>query len=330
VGKNLMSNQISIQRAQEAALAGDTRTAIAMLRDLLKQNPRNVDVWLALADIVENPEQAKQCLERVLQIDPDNQVAIRKLHGEEPDEFDFLFVADDDSAQEPEASVEPVQDLDFSNLSVQPSQPSQTVLEQSQIQEPITPSTALPVSPVDEASQQPPPRQRPTTKKRVQKKKKGLSGIEIGLIAVLIIVCLCVGVIGIASLGNSGLLEVEPTDLPEEVTAVIYENIRASNAKDFNGYMATIHSRSPGYNTTKEGIEDVFSDEFTLSYRVSDVYVIEQSSDRATVHFVLTTRLVSGPINFRDNRVTGEMQLRKENGAWKIYNQDVESVDYLD
>jgi tetratricopeptide (TPR) repeat protein len=321
-----MRIQDSIRQAKEAASAGDSKAAIAILRDLLKQDPRNVDVWLALADVVDNPDQAKQCYERVLQIDPNNQVAQQRLNKEEPDEFAFLFEMADEPAQDPEYPDESVQELDFSNLSVQP---SQTTLEQSQSQDTVTPSIEPSVPAIEETGQRPPPGQHPTTKKRV-KKKKGLSRIEIVLIAVLVVVCLCVGVLGIASLGNSDLLAQEPTDLPEDVVAVIYENIRASNAKDFDRYMATIHSRSPAYNATKEGIEMAFSDEYTLSYRVSDVYIVEQSSDRASVHFVLTTRLVSGSIMFRDNQVTGEMQLRKEDGVWKIYNQEVESVDYLD
>ena len=322
-----MRIQDSIHQAKEAASAGDSKAAIAILRDLLKRDPRNVDVWLALADVVDNPDQAKQCYDRVLQIDPDNQVAQQRLNKEESDEFAFLFEMADEPAQEPEYPNESVQELDFSNLDFQA---SQTTLEQSQPQDTVTPSIESSVTTIEEIGQRPPPGQHPTTKKRVQKKKKGLSRIEIVLVAILVIVCLCVGVLSIVTIGNSDLLAQEPTDLPEDVVAVIYENIRASNAKDFDRYMATIHSRSPAYNATKEGIEMAFSDEYTLSYQVSDVYIIEQSSDRASVHFVLTTRLVGGSIMFRDNQVTGEMQLRKEDGVWKIYNQEVESVDYLD
>ena len=138
------------------------------------------------------------------------------------------------------------------------------------------------------------------------------------------------GVLGIAYIGSGGLLASGPTPLPEEITAVIFKNIRASNAKDFDGYMATIHSNSPGYNTTKETIQAAFSDQFNLSYRVSDVYLIEQGRNKAVAHFVLTTRLASGSIAFRDNQVTGEMTLRKEDGIWKIYDQKIIEVKYLD
>ena len=324
-----MSLQSSIQQAKAAASAGNPKAGIAILRDALKQDPRNVDIWLALAEIVENPEQANQCLERVLQIDPDNSIARQKLYGEQPNEFDFLFETDENVIQAPDP--EPAIDLDFSNLAV-PEQPVQSVPEEPQEIDAEDIQSPTPIAPQAEKPKRSPAAQRPKSKKPPRKKKKGLSGVEIAMISVIVILCLCVGLLGIAAVGRNSLLalELEPTDSPDVVTAVIYANIRAANSKNFDAYMATIHSDSPVYDTTARELKNAFSDEFTLSYWVSDVYIIDQTSNRATAHFVLTTRLKSGPINFRDNRVEGEMQLRKENGAWKIYNQDVIDVEYLD
>ena len=336
----MMSNQPSIHQATEAASAGDIKTAIAILRDLIKQNPRNVDAWLALAEIVEQPEQAKQCWERVLQIDPDNQRAQQKLQGEQSNEFDFLFeTADepiDQAVQEPESNQQDVSALDFSNLY---EQPAENDTGQSQSQD-IGPSPTPPLNAAKEVkSQQQPQQQKRATTKQVQKKKRRFSAIEIALVILIVIMCLCLCVIGFAAFAKNSVLESleyselllqEPTDLPDDVIAVIYENIRASNAKDFNRYMATIHADSPAYNTTEETIETAFSDEFTLSYKISDVYIVEQGSNKAIVHFTLTTKLVSGSISFRDNQVTGKMTLRREDGSWKIYDQKVDNVAYLD
>jgi hypothetical protein len=322
-----MSDQISVEQAKAVASSGDKRRAIAILREVLKQDPGNVAAWLALADIVENPDQSKQCLERVLKIDPNNLIAQQKLYGQQPSELDFLF----ESADEPEIETGSASEdaLDFSGMAFN-SQPVQSAPEEAQPQETIEPQPSTPPPISSARPQQKPQQQRPPRKKPAKKKKKGLSVIEITLIGVIAVMCLCVGVMAISSLGNSSFLEPEPTSPPEEITAVIFENIRASNAKDINGYMATIHSDSPGYNLTKSTIETAFSDQFTLFYKISDVYVIEQSANEAVVHFVLTTRLRSGSVNFRDNRVTGEMTLRKEDGAWRIYNQDVTNLEYLD
>ena len=299
-----------------------------------------MDAWLALAEIVEQPEQAKQCWERVLQIDPDNQIAQQKLLGEQPNEFDFLFETTDEpideAVQELAGSEQDVSALDFSNLYEQPAENDSGQSKPQDIEPSPTPS---PISAMEVKPQQQPQRQKPAKKKRVQKKKRRFSAIEIALVILVVIMCLCLCMIGFAAFAKNSVLESleygdillqEPTDVPDDVTAVIYENIRASNAKDFDGYMATIHADSPVYNTTKETIETAFSDEFTLSYKIADVYIVEQESNKAIVNFTLTTKLVSGSISFRDNQVTGEMTLRKEDGSWKIYDQRVDNVDYLD
>lgn len=248
----MMSNQPSIHQATEAVSAGDTKTALTILRDLIKQNPRDVDAWLALAEIVEQPEQAKQCWERVLQIDPDNQIAQQKLLGEQPNDFDFLFeTADepvDEAVQEPAGSEQDVPALDFSNLYEQPAENDSGQSQPQDIEPSPTPSpdAAMEVKP-----QQQPQRQKPTTKKRVQKKKRRFSAIEIALVILIVIMCLCLCVIGFAAFAKNSVLESldyseillqEPMDVPDDVTAVIYENIRASNAKEFNRYMTIIHA----------------------------------------------------------------------------------------
>jgi hypothetical protein len=326
-----MSIQSSIQQAKAAASAGNPKAGIGILREALKQEPQNVEVWLALAEIVENPEQANQCLERVLQIDPNNSVARQKLYGEQPNELDFLFETTEDSFQDLESSPESEVDLDFSKMSF-PEQPVQTMPEPAPEISAFEVQPSPPVVEQPEKPKKPPAKRRPKSKKATKKKKKGLSGVEIAMIVVIVFLCICVCISGLAAAGRNSLLEmeIEPTDVPDVVTAVIYANIRASNAKDFNAYMATIHPDSPVYDSTARELKKAFSDEFTLTYWVSDIYIIDQSSNRATVHFVLTTRLKSGPISFRDNRVEGEMDLRKDEGQWKIYNQDVINVEYLD
>jgi hypothetical protein len=75
-------------------------------------------------------------------------------------------------------------------------------------------------------------------------------------------------------------------------------------------------------------LQTVFGD-YDLSYFVSYVEVIELSNREAVVSFVLTTRRIRGG-PFSDNRVTGEWTLRPEDGVWKIYDQKVSDVEYLD
>jgi hypothetical protein len=113
----------------------------------------------------------------------------------------------------------------------------------------------------------------------------------------------------------------------DEITAPIYANIDASNAEDMAAYMATIHTKSPVYDQTQSTLGPLFAN-YDLSFEVSNVEVLEQSKNEARVAFILITRKIRGPA-FNNNQVKGVMILRPENSAWKIYNQEVQSIEYL-
>jgi hypothetical protein len=193
------------------------------------------------------------------------------------------------------------------------------VIAESKATEP--PATAEPL-PVRSTTQKKDP--------RPAKKSKGSLGLlEIFLIfAVGISACCVIGLLLVTSDSfDLGVQAPAPTQSASDITAVMYRNIYASNDEDIDLYMSTIHSDSPGYNDTKDLLNTAFG-EYDLSYFISDVEVIKQNSRQAEVAFVLTTRKIRGP-DFRDNRVTGTMILRVEDGVWKIYDQDVDNIDYL-
>jgi AAA+ superfamily predicted ATPase len=50
------------------------------LIETVKKDPKNVKAWLDLSELVEKPEQAIDCLQRVLKLEPSNQVARDKLN----------------------------------------------------------------------------------------------------------------------------------------------------------------------------------------------------------------------------------------------------------
>jgi hypothetical protein len=163
-----------------------------------------------------------------------------------------------------------------------------------------------------------------------QTKKRG-RWLEISLIGVLAMTAVCVlGLFFLIPNRNAvqgGQVSEPEAPVTENPINVIIENIRASNAENVNYYMATIHSKSPSYQSTKEMTKEAFS-LFDLSYKVSGLKIIKQTKNETVVAFNLTTRKIRGPA-FRDNRINGEMILRKEDGRWKIYNQVVHDVKYL-
>ena len=68
-----------LNNAREAISRGDKRTAQQILADILSHDNQNVDAWLLLADILDNPQHRIESLKRVLQINPNNVIANRRL-----------------------------------------------------------------------------------------------------------------------------------------------------------------------------------------------------------------------------------------------------------
>ena len=68
-----------VQSALEAANRGENNKAMGFLKQALAANPNDVDAWLVVAAVVEQPERKRQCLNRVLSLDPTNQIARDEL-----------------------------------------------------------------------------------------------------------------------------------------------------------------------------------------------------------------------------------------------------------
>ena len=68
-----------VQSAIEAANQGDKTKAMDFLKQVVAANPNDVDAWLVLAAVVDEPERKRQCLKRVLTLDPVNQLARDEL-----------------------------------------------------------------------------------------------------------------------------------------------------------------------------------------------------------------------------------------------------------
>ncbi len=68
-----------LNNAREAISRDDKKTAQQILAGILNQDNQNIDAWLLLADILDNPEYRIDSLKHVLQINPDNVIAKRRL-----------------------------------------------------------------------------------------------------------------------------------------------------------------------------------------------------------------------------------------------------------
>jgi hypothetical protein len=68
-----------VQSAIEAARQGNNAQAMDLIKQVLSINPKDVDGWLVMAAVLDQPDRKRQCLERVLDLDPTNQTARDKI-----------------------------------------------------------------------------------------------------------------------------------------------------------------------------------------------------------------------------------------------------------
>lgn len=70
-----------LQLGIEAAREGNRDEARNLFSLLTRQEPDNLQAWLWLAGVAEGPEQRRQALERVLELDPNNEMAVKGLQA---------------------------------------------------------------------------------------------------------------------------------------------------------------------------------------------------------------------------------------------------------
>lgn len=339
---------MDIQDARQLAAAQDYASAQKLLKQILTREPKNVEAWLVLADVVQKPEISEKCLQQVLKIDPGNPVALQKLHqlaSPEPEiqklESDPALRSQDehfqDGTQPSTGMADPWENSTQVSLTSHPApqtldEPLQEVAQPSmELVDPweISAHTAPASTPPPESStSEPPPKKPPESVARIEKPGNSGRWLEFLLIGILVVMVVCVLGLFLFWPDNADQTAAsEPALSPDDPLAVIYANIRASNTESIPHYMDTIHSTSPTYQSTQEMTAEAF-DLFDLSYQISGLKITEQTRNEAVVAFTLTTRKIRGP-RFRDNRINGEMILRKEKGRWKIYNQVVHDIKYL-
>ena len=288
-----MNSSLELEHAKAAIQQGDKSSARSILRKVLEQEPRNVDAWLLFADAAQKPEHTIQCLERVQMLDPGNEIAVLRLEQ--------IRQAPPEETQMAQESV--------------------SVLPENNPTYPANPQPLKPVQPLRYSDIAPRPAAKPKTP---------LSKLEKWLIAILGVLCFCVlGVLGFTLLSGSllGFASNKPSPTPTDYSAIIYENIRASNAEDKQAYMSTLHPDSPAYKPTEEMLDTIFQN-YDLSYQVSNLSIIEESKQEVKLTYILVTRKIRGG-DFRDNQVDGIITLRKDGDIWKIFNQTVDNVKYL-
>lgn len=113
------------------------------------------------------------------------------------------------------------------------------------------------------------------------------------------------------------------------IEKVIRLNLEATENEEVDKMMATIHPDSPIREGTRR-MTTVITRSYDLDYELNEVEVLDVGAKEAKVHFVQTTKKISGP-QFRDNRITGVHTLRKDKaGNWKLWNTKPQNNEFLD
>ncbi len=68
-----------LRQAISAIKAGDKEVSKRLLAEILESDPQNENAWLWMSGVADTDEQCRQCLERVLAINPDNEIAQRGI-----------------------------------------------------------------------------------------------------------------------------------------------------------------------------------------------------------------------------------------------------------
>jgi len=303
-----MDIQAEINRARAAASQNKIGAAVGILKKVLQNDPKNTDAWLALSEYLEKDEHIKKCLERVLALDPGNQIARQRLDQLNNPEIPLFLQGMEEFGTEWGQPKYEENQPDIDSSSTPPEVEITPTLESESITE--SPKTDI----------------KPRTKRKAPKKKSSGRTLEIALGGVVAII-LC-SIVGVLLLPNSGsLFAAKPTPTVEDPRLVIQENMRAANFEDIDAYMATIYPRTLVMAVTESTLKDL-NDRYDLSYRATNLQILEQDKKEARVSFVLTTRKIRGPA-FQNNQATGVFILRKHEGQWKIYDQEIEKVDYI-
>jgi len=105
-----------------------------------------------------------------------------------------------------------------------------------------------------------------------------------------------------------------------ELIAVIRENIAATEAKDKDRVLKTIHKDCPQRRSTIQGMDYVFAN-FDMKFDLEQIEVLEVSGEEAKVYYMQTTRAVRGA-GFAPTRASGIHLMKKEDGKWKIFKTE--------
>lgn len=114
--------------------------------------------------------------------------------------------------------------------------------------------------------------------------------------------------------------------LATQLKGVVDANLRAYDAKDADGVLRGMHTRSPEYDTTKAALAEQFRD-LGITATLVDFRYMGHDDEFAVAR--VKTKLV-GPAGsgFSDNVTDTVVLFHQEGGVWKVWSDEVLGVQF--
>ena len=109
----------------------------------------------------------------------------------------------------------------------------------------------------------------------------------------------------------------------------VRRNVRLTQEKKIDEMMETVHPQSPAFAGTRTAITDLLK-EYDLKCELAAVEVIGGRNGEVRVRFEQITERSKGGIAEPKTRLTGVHVLKKDGGAWKIFDTEVINADVID
>lgn len=108
---------------------------------------------------------------------------------------------------------------------------------------------------------------------------------------------------------------------------VLTENFKAYELEDIEKVMQTVHSKSPGFEATKEFSSQIFP-VYDIKYELLGFKFITVEGEYALGRVKQKTSKIKGP-EFMDNIIDSIVIFKQEDGLWKLWSQATLTLEYL-
>ena len=119
----------------------------------------------------------------------------------------------------------------------------------------------------------------------------------------------------------------EGKDIEKELNSIITNNFKAYELEDIDEVMKTVHSKSPGFEATKQFSSQVFP-VYDIKYELLSFKYIVVDGEYALARVKQKTSKISGP-EFKDNIIDSIVIFKQEVGFWKLWSQASLTIEYI-